>query len=195
MTATGSSARFGEQLTWNPERPRLRLRGLVVSWLVSALALMAAAAIVPGASIEGFWGALLVAAVVGVLNALRPAPDRGATAAVHARPRVPPRSLRRRGHAADRRLAHRGRDQARLVLGRAASGAPRLGGKRRHRRDDRRQRRYVHDRRDPAPGEAIRREGRDRRAGDRLPRDRRPRPPRPQARDARRQRIRRWPAG
>ena len=72
MTATGSSARFGEQLTWNPERPRLRLRGLVVSWLVSALALMAAAAIVPGASIEGFWGALLVAAVVGVLNAFVP---------------------------------------------------------------------------------------------------------------------------
>ncbi|MGH3022355.1 MAG: phage holin family protein [Gaiellaceae bacterium] len=71
--ADGSSpARFGEPLTWQPERPHLRLGRLLVSWIVSALALLAAAAIMPGASVEGFWGALLVTAVVAVLNAVLP---------------------------------------------------------------------------------------------------------------------------
>ena len=69
---TRAESSFGEPLTWKPERPRLRLGRLVVSWIVSALALLAAAAIVPGASIEGFWGALVVAAIVAVLNAVLP---------------------------------------------------------------------------------------------------------------------------
>ena len=72
MTTDGSGAAFGDRLTWKPERPRLRPAGLIVSWIVSALALLVAAEILPGASVEGFWGALLVAAVVGVLNALVP---------------------------------------------------------------------------------------------------------------------------
>jgi uncharacterized membrane protein YvlD (DUF360 family) len=63
---------FGEPLVWRPERPRFRPLRLLVSWLVAALALLAAAAIVPGSSVEGFWGALLVAAVVAVLNAILP---------------------------------------------------------------------------------------------------------------------------
>jgi uncharacterized membrane protein YvlD (DUF360 family) len=45
---------------------------VVGSWLISALALLGAASIVPGAHIESFWGALLVAAVVAVLNAIVP---------------------------------------------------------------------------------------------------------------------------
>jgi uncharacterized membrane protein YvlD (DUF360 family) len=44
----------------------------VVTWILAALALMAAAWIVPGASIEGFWGALLVSAIVAALNAVLP---------------------------------------------------------------------------------------------------------------------------
>src|SRR5262245_16070519 len=63
---------FGELVSWNPEPPRLRLSGLIASWLVSALALLFAAEVLPGASVEGFWGALLVAAVVGILNAVLP---------------------------------------------------------------------------------------------------------------------------
>jgi uncharacterized membrane protein YvlD (DUF360 family) len=69
---TRAASSFGESPAWAPERPRFRLGRLVVSWIVSALALLAAAAIIPGASIEGFWGALLVAAVVAVLNAVLP---------------------------------------------------------------------------------------------------------------------------
>jgi uncharacterized membrane protein YvlD (DUF360 family) len=63
---------FGEPLAWQAELPKIRLARLIAAWVVSAVALLVAAAIVPGASIEGFWGALLVAAVVGVLNALLP---------------------------------------------------------------------------------------------------------------------------
>ena len=65
-------ARSGRSLAWQPQAPKLRVGRLLVSWVVAALALVAAAYIVPGASVEGFWGALLVAAVVAVLNALLP---------------------------------------------------------------------------------------------------------------------------
>jgi uncharacterized membrane protein YvlD (DUF360 family) len=64
--------RFGERVGWNPEAPKLRPARVLASWVTSALALLAAASIVPGAHIESFWGALLVAAVVAVLNAILP---------------------------------------------------------------------------------------------------------------------------
>jgi uncharacterized membrane protein YvlD (DUF360 family) len=67
-----TTARFAEPLTWNPERPRIRPSRLVVAWLIAALALLAATYVVPGAEVEGFWGALLVALVVAVLNAILP---------------------------------------------------------------------------------------------------------------------------
>jgi uncharacterized membrane protein YvlD (DUF360 family) len=67
-----AEARYGESLAWQPQAPKLRLGRVIVSWIISALALVAAAEILPGASVEGFWGALLVAAVVAVLNALIP---------------------------------------------------------------------------------------------------------------------------
>ena len=57
---------------WRPERPRWRPFPLVVSWLASGVAFMVAALLLPGVSIDGFWGALLVAAVVAVLNAVIP---------------------------------------------------------------------------------------------------------------------------
>ena len=40
---------YAETLAWHGERPRIRPARLVVSWLVSALALLAAAYVVPGA--------------------------------------------------------------------------------------------------------------------------------------------------
>jgi uncharacterized membrane protein YvlD (DUF360 family) len=67
-----SQESFAEPLGWQPEFPRLRPARLIGSWIISALSLMAAAWIVPGAAIDGFWGALLVAAVVAVLNAIVP---------------------------------------------------------------------------------------------------------------------------
>ena len=65
-------APFGERPAWHPERPRLRPTRLVISWILGALTLMAAAALLPGVTITGFWGALLAAALIAVLNALLP---------------------------------------------------------------------------------------------------------------------------
>ena len=58
--------------TWRPVRPRLRPMRLVLAWLASAVALLVAAGLVPGAEVRGFGGAVVVAAVVAVLNAILP---------------------------------------------------------------------------------------------------------------------------
>jgi uncharacterized membrane protein YvlD (DUF360 family) len=63
---------YGRAPVWEPERPRLDPFRLVIAWLVSGAGLLAAAAILPGISIPGFWGALLVAGLVGVMNAVIP---------------------------------------------------------------------------------------------------------------------------
>lgn len=57
---------------WTPQRPRLHPARVVVEWLLSALALLVAAAIVPGVHITGFWGAVLAAALIGILNGILP---------------------------------------------------------------------------------------------------------------------------
>jgi uncharacterized membrane protein YvlD (DUF360 family) len=62
---------FGET-AWRPERPRLRPFTLLASWFATGVALMVAAGILPGVHIDDFWGALLVAAIVAVLNAIIP---------------------------------------------------------------------------------------------------------------------------
>ena len=68
MTTPG----YGDETTWQPELPRLRPLRLIVSWFISALALLVAAAIVPHVDIPSFWGAIVVAAVVAVVNAVLP---------------------------------------------------------------------------------------------------------------------------
>jgi uncharacterized membrane protein YvlD (DUF360 family) len=62
----------GQRPAWRPERPRLRPTRLLLSWLLGALALLVAAWLVPGVSTTGFGGAVLAAALIGVLNALLP---------------------------------------------------------------------------------------------------------------------------
>jgi uncharacterized membrane protein YvlD (DUF360 family) len=57
---------------WSPERPRLHPVRLALAWLCSALGLLLAAVLVPGAELRGFGGAVAVAGMVGVLNALLP---------------------------------------------------------------------------------------------------------------------------
>jgi uncharacterized membrane protein YvlD (DUF360 family) len=57
---------------WRPERPRLRLPRLAAAWLASAVALLVAAGLAPGAEIRGFGGAVAVAVIVAVLNAVLP---------------------------------------------------------------------------------------------------------------------------
>src|SRR4249920_1210847 len=55
-----------------PVRPRRRLLPLIVSWLATGVALMVAAALLPGMHIESFGGALLIAVIVAALNAVIP---------------------------------------------------------------------------------------------------------------------------
>jgi uncharacterized membrane protein YvlD (DUF360 family) len=57
---------------WHPERLRLRPVRLVAAWAASALALLLAAGLLPGAEVRGVGGAVAVAAIVGVLNAILP---------------------------------------------------------------------------------------------------------------------------
>jgi uncharacterized membrane protein YvlD (DUF360 family) len=57
---------------WSPERPRLHPIRLIVAWLASALGLLLAAGVVPGADLKGFGGAVAVAGIVAILNALLP---------------------------------------------------------------------------------------------------------------------------
>ena len=72
MTAAPSAASYGEAVSWEPERPRFKPLRLLVSWALAAASLGVAAAILPGVDIAGAGGALGVAAVVAVLNALIP---------------------------------------------------------------------------------------------------------------------------
>ena len=58
--------------SWHPERPRLRPLRLVITWIVSAVALLLAASVLAGVTISGFWAAMLVAATIAVLNAFVP---------------------------------------------------------------------------------------------------------------------------
>ena len=67
-----ASPAYGRSTAWKPERPRWRVFPLIVSWLATGAALMVAAALLPGVEIVDFWGALLVAAIVAVLNAVIP---------------------------------------------------------------------------------------------------------------------------
>ena len=65
-------AAYGQSTAWQPELPRLRVFPLLVSWIATGIALLVAAGILPGVDIGGFWGALLVAAIVAALNAVIP---------------------------------------------------------------------------------------------------------------------------
>ena len=63
---------YGEKVVWAPKRPHIGPVRLVTSWILTTLALLVAAWIVPGASVESFGGAFVAAAVIAILNALLP---------------------------------------------------------------------------------------------------------------------------
>ncbi len=59
-------------MTWTPQSPRFRLVNLLVSWLVAAVAVLVAAAILPGLTVGNFGEAAVDAAVIAALNAILP---------------------------------------------------------------------------------------------------------------------------
>ena len=63
---------YGHPTSWQPERARLKVFPLLVSWFATGVALMVAAWALPGVDIKSFWAALGIAAIVAVLNAVIP---------------------------------------------------------------------------------------------------------------------------
>ena len=63
---------YGEQVRWQPAKPRLGVLRTLLSVLVAAASLWVAAAIVPGVALEQTGAAFAVAAVLVVLNAVLP---------------------------------------------------------------------------------------------------------------------------
>ena len=72
MTSLSMLTDYGEDVAWQPDRPKFRPLQLLLSWVLTALSLWAAAAILPGVDIEGYGGALAVAAAVALMNAVLP---------------------------------------------------------------------------------------------------------------------------
>jgi uncharacterized membrane protein YvlD (DUF360 family) len=63
---------YGVDPVWGLGRPHIKPLRLLVSWVLSTLALVVACWIVPGAAVNGFWAALAAAALIAVLNAILP---------------------------------------------------------------------------------------------------------------------------
>ena len=63
---------YGHSISWQPERTRLKVFPLLVSWFATGVALMVASWALPGVDVVSFWGALVVAVIVAALNAVIP---------------------------------------------------------------------------------------------------------------------------
>jgi uncharacterized membrane protein YvlD (DUF360 family) len=63
---------YGEQVSWTPEPPRFRPMHVLLSWIVAAVAVLVAGAIVPGVSVGNFGEALVAAVLIAGLNAVLP---------------------------------------------------------------------------------------------------------------------------
>jgi uncharacterized membrane protein YvlD (DUF360 family) len=66
------SAEYGEAPSWRPQRPQYRLGQVLLSWLLAAVSLFVAAALVPGASSSTLQAVAATAVLIAVLNALLP---------------------------------------------------------------------------------------------------------------------------
>ena len=63
---------YGEAVSWQPDQLRFRPLRFLIAWVVTALSVGVAAAVLPGVDIADRGGAFIVAIVVAVLNALLP---------------------------------------------------------------------------------------------------------------------------
>jgi uncharacterized membrane protein YvlD (DUF360 family) len=66
------SVRYGEAVAWEPETPRLGIVRFLLAWIVAAAAVAVSVWLTPGTEIERAGAAFLVAALIGVLNAVLP---------------------------------------------------------------------------------------------------------------------------
>jgi uncharacterized membrane protein YvlD (DUF360 family) len=72
VSAATASPAYGEALGWEPEQPQFKPLHLLLSCLLKGVALWFAALILPGVTVVNNWDALLMAAVVAILNAVLP---------------------------------------------------------------------------------------------------------------------------
>jgi uncharacterized membrane protein YvlD (DUF360 family) len=66
------TAPYGAEVKWEPVKPRLRPLRLVVAWAIAAGALYVAAGLLPGLRLDRPGAALVIAAVIAVVNAVLP---------------------------------------------------------------------------------------------------------------------------
>jgi uncharacterized membrane protein YvlD (DUF360 family) len=69
---TATQSAHGKTPTWSPQRPKIRPLRLALAWAAAAAALLLAAEIVPGATVNDIRGALAATAAIAVLNAILP---------------------------------------------------------------------------------------------------------------------------
>jgi uncharacterized membrane protein YvlD (DUF360 family) len=67
-----NTAAYGQRPSWTPATPKLKATSMLLSWLLSAAALWLATLIVPGVSVTRTGGALAIALVIAILNAVLP---------------------------------------------------------------------------------------------------------------------------
>jgi uncharacterized membrane protein YvlD (DUF360 family) len=65
-------ARYGEPVSWKPETPRLSVVRSLLAWVVAAGAVAVSVWLAPGTEIDGAGAAFVVAALIGVINAVLP---------------------------------------------------------------------------------------------------------------------------
>ncbi len=63
---------YGEQVTWQPDRPRIRPLHTIIGWAVSAASIVVASWVLPGLTLHQTGAAFAAAAIIAVLNAILP---------------------------------------------------------------------------------------------------------------------------
>jgi uncharacterized membrane protein YvlD (DUF360 family) len=63
---------YAQRVGWRLGKPRFALLRLACSWVIGAIAVWVTAALLPGVHVNSFLGAFIVAALVGILNAILP---------------------------------------------------------------------------------------------------------------------------
>ena len=72
MAGEQANSHYGEEPTWGVDKIRIQVDRLVLAWVLSAVALLVAAWLVPGAAVNNFGTALAAAAIIALLNGILP---------------------------------------------------------------------------------------------------------------------------